>query len=238
MLKYVFMDMDGTLLNMKESEFEKNYLGRMVMFMERHFPGEGKNIVKAVGYGGEKMKTNDRKQSNEVLFWKEFEKVYPKTRAELEPLLLEFYDTEFCRTGDGYVENPDMKAAMELLNEKGYGLVVATNPLVPQVANKHRLEWCTLDTLPWLEVTSFEKYTTTKPMKEFYGEICEKLGLNPQEAMMVGNSVKDDAPAMEIGMDFFLMLNEDSDETSLDYEGKKGYRKDFLAFVQALPNLK
>lgn len=238
MIRYFFMDMDGTLLNMKESEFEKNYLGRMVMFMEAHFPGEGKNIVKAVGYGGGMMKQNDRTMTNADLFWKEFEKVYPRTRAELEPLLLTFYNTEFCRTGDGYVEDPDMKAAMELLNEKGYGIVLASNPLVPQIANIHRIEWCTLDHLPWMEITGFENYTTTKPMKEFYGEICEKLQLNPAECMMVGNSVKDDGVAMEIGMDFFLMLNPDSDEVSLQYDGRKGNRGDFRSFVESLPTLK
>ena len=39
----VFFDMDGTLLNMGESAFEKEYLQRMLFFFERKFPGKGKN---------------------------------------------------------------------------------------------------------------------------------------------------------------------------------------------------
>lgn len=69
MIKYVLFDMDGTLLNMGESAFEKEYLKRMVIFFEQRFSGRGKEIVKAVAYSAEVMKRNDGKQSNEALFW-------------------------------------------------------------------------------------------------------------------------------------------------------------------------
>lgn len=34
----VFFDMDGTLLNMGESAFEKEYLQRMLFFLSGNFP--------------------------------------------------------------------------------------------------------------------------------------------------------------------------------------------------------
>ena len=84
----VFFDMDGTLLNMGESAFEKEYLQRMLLFFERKFPGKGKDVMKAMGYAAEKMKQNDGSQSNEILFWQAFEKASGQTRENFEPQFL------------------------------------------------------------------------------------------------------------------------------------------------------
>jgi FMN phosphatase YigB (HAD superfamily) len=53
---------------------------------------------------------------------------------------------------------------------------------------------------------------------------------------MVGDSLVKDYPAAELGMDFYLLLNEDSPEADQQkaFEGKKGNRKEFLAYVESL----
>ena len=53
---------------------------------------------------------------------------------------------------------------------------------------------------------------------------------------MVGDSLVKDYPATELGMDFYLLLNEDSPEAEKQqaFEGKKGSRKDLLAYVESL----
>ena len=73
-VKTVLFDMDGTLLNMGESAFEKEYLKRMVIFLEQRYPGHGKDLVKAVGYGAEMMKVSDGSRTNLEVFWEGFEK--------------------------------------------------------------------------------------------------------------------------------------------------------------------
>ena len=40
--------------------------------------------------------------------------------------------------------------------------------------------------------------------------------------------------AMDLGMDFYLLLNEDSPEAEQAFTGRKGDRKAFLKFVQSL----
>lgn len=231
----VFFDMDGTLLNMGESAFEKEYLKRMVLFFEQRFPGKGKDIVKAVGYSAEVMKKNDGQQSNEVLFWQAFEKMTGQTRAVFEPQFLEYYATDYARIGDDYEPNPAMKALVHLLDQKGYQLVVASNPLVPQIANQQRVRWAGVDDVKWLEITSFEKYGSCKPSPQFYQEICDRLQLNPQDCIMIGNSITDDGAAQEIGMEFYLLLGENPEQNVAAYTGQKGNREALLALVQALP---
>lgn len=226
--------MDGTLLNMGEHAFEKETLKRMNDFFEKKFPGKGKVIVTAVGCGIESMKKNDGKQSNELVYWQAFEQACGYKRAELEPLFFEFYRTDYARIGDDYVPDENMKELVHLLEAKGYQLIVATNPLVPQIANQQRVLWSGTDDVNWLEITSFENYSSAKPNVRFYQEICKRFRLEPQECLMVGNSIRDDGAAQELGMEFYLILNEDSAEAVQDYRGRKGSRKDLLELVRGL----
>lgn len=233
-MKTILFDMDGTLLNMGEHAFEKETLKRMNDFFEKKFPGKGKVIVTAVGCGIESMKKNDGKQSNELVYWQAFEQECGYKRADMESLFLEFYRTDYARIGDDYVPDENMKELVHLLEAKGYQLIVATNPLVPQIANQQRVLWSGTGDVNWLEITSFENYSSAKPNIRFYQEICKRFRLEPQECLMVGNSIRDDGAAQELGMEFYLILNEDSAEAVQDYRGRKGSRKDLLELVRGL----
>lgn len=233
-VKTVLIDMDGTLLNMGESSFEKAYLQRMVMFLEERYPGRGKDIVKAVGYGAEVMKVSDGTRTNLEVFWEGFEKASGMTRAEVEPVITEYYQTLFTHIGDDYVPDADMQKAVRLLHEKGYQLIVATTPVVPLIANQERVRWSGLSDIPWLDITSFESYNYSKPNVKYFQQICDKYDLNPAECLMIGDSLVKDYPSTELGMDFFLILNEDSPEAERQYTGKKGDRKALLEYVQTM----
>ncbi len=149
-------------------------------------------------------------------------------------MFFEFYRTDYAHIGDGYVPDEDMRKLVHLLEAKGYQLIVATNPLVPQIANQQRVLWSGTGDVNWLEITSFENYSSAKPNVRFYQEICERFHLEPKECLMVGNSIRDDGAAQELGMEFYLILNEDSAEAVQDYRGRKGSRKDLLELVRGL----
>ena len=231
-IKTVLIDMDGTLLNMGESAFETEYVKRMVIFLEQRYPGKGKDIVKAVGYGGEMMKVSDGSRTNYDVFWESFEKASGYTREEIEPVITVYYQTDYTHIGDDYVPDADMQAAVRLLQEKGYQLIVATTPVVPLIANQERVRWSGLADIPWKDITSFETYNYSKPNLNYYQQICDKYNLNPAECMMIGDSLVKDFPSTELGMDFFLILNADSPEAEQNFAGKKGDRKALLEYVQ------
>ena len=233
-IKTVLFDMDGTLLNMGESAFEKEYLKRMVLFLEQRYPGYGKDLVKAVGYGAEMMKVSNGSRTNLEVFWEGFEKASGKTREEIEPVVTQYYQTDFTHIGDTYVPDEDMQNAVRTLHQKGYQLLVATTPVVPRIANDERVRWSGLSDIPWLDVTSFETYNYSKPNAKYFEQICSKYQLNPAECLMIGDSLVKDYPATELGMDFYLLLNEDSPEAEKQFEGKKGTRKELLAYVESL----
>ena len=233
-VKTVLFDLDGTLLNMGESAFEKEYLKRMVMFLEQRLPGKGKDLVKCIGYGGQMMKESDGTRTNFDVFWEGFEKASGTTREVIEPMITVYYQTDFTHIGDDYVPDSDMQEAVRLLADKGIQLLVATTPVMPRIANDERMRWTGLSDIPWLDVTSFETYNYSKPDVRYFQQICDKFNLNPAECLMVGDSLVKDYPASELGMDFYLLLNEDSPEAEKAFTGKKGSRKDLLEYVQSL----
>ncbi len=234
MVKTVLIDMDGTLLNMGESAFEKEYLRRMVIFLEQRYPGKGKDLVKAVGYGAEMMKVSDGTRTNLDVFWEGFEKASGYTREEIEPVITQYYQTDFTHIGDDYVPDQDMQEAVRTLAQKGYQLIVATTPVVPLIANQERVRWSGLADIPWQDITSFETYNYSKPNVKYFQQICDKYALNPSECLMIGDSLIKDYPATELGMEFFLILNEDSPEAEQNFTGRKGDRKALLEFVKSL----
>ena len=233
-IKTVLIDMDGTLLNMGESAFENEYLKRMVIFLEQRYPGKGKDLVKAVGYGAEMMKISDGSRTNLEVFWEGFEKASGYTRAEIEPVITQYYQTDFTHIGDSYVPDENMQKAVRLLQEKGYQLLVATTPVVPRIANEERVRWSGLNDINWLDITSFETYNYSKPNLKYYQQICDKYSLNPAECLMIGDSLIKDYPATELGMEFFLILNADSPEAEQNFTGRKGDRAALLEFVKGL----
>lgn len=233
-VKTVLIDLDGTLLNMGESIFEKEYIKRMMIFLEQRYPGKGKDLVKAVGYGGEMMKHSDGTRTNLDVFWEAFEKASGYTREEIEPVITVYYQTDYTHIGDDYVPDKDMQEAVRLLEEKGYQLLVATTPVVPLIANQERVRWSGLSDIHWLDITSFETYNYSKPSLNYYQQICDKYSLNPAECLMIGDSLVKDYPATELGMDFFLILNEDSPEAEQNFTGRKGDRKALLEYVKTL----
>ena len=125
-----------------------------------------------------------------------------------------------------------MQQAVRTLQEKGYQLLVATTPVVPLIANQERVRWSGLADINWLDITSFETYNYSKPNLKYYQQICDRYNLNPAECLMIGDSLVKDYPATELGMDFFLILNQDSPEAEQNFTGKKGDRKALLEYVQ------
>jgi len=79
----------------------------------------------------------------------------------------------------------------------------------------------------------FELYTTyenshyCKPNLQYYAEIIEKLGVKPEECLMVGNDVGDDMVVQEMGMKVFLLTDclINKDEVDIEVFPHGGFEK-------------
>ena len=96
---------------------------------------------------------------------------------------------------------------MDWLRDAGYELVLATNPIFPQVATYSRLRWAGFQPEDFSLITTYENSTSCKPNLAYYQEILQKIGRAPSECLMVGNDVTEDLCVRELGMEAFLLTD-------------------------------
>ncbi len=204
MIKVVLFDLDGTLLPMDQDEFMKAYMGTMAKKLAPH-GYEGEKLVPAVWNGVKAMVMNDGSCTNEDAFWNTFCEVFGEKARDDAPIFEEYYQNEFQTVKNSCGFDAKSKQIVTKLKEKGYRVVLATNPLFPSIATESRIRWAGLEPADFELFTTYENYHYCKPNPKYYLEILEKLGVTPEECMMVGNDVTEDMMTKEMGMKVFLL---------------------------------
>jgi hypothetical protein len=85
----------------------------------------------------------------------------------------------------------------------GFQIVIATNPIYPETSVKQRMDWAGLSLEDGLYtlVTSADSMHFAKPDAAYYAEILGRIGLEPDEAIMVGDNLRNDiVPAQSLGL--------------------------------------
>ena len=202
--KVIFFDLDGTLLPMDE-RFDEQYFK---LLCKRLAPlgYDSDNVIKSVWAGTKAMMKNDGSKTNEQVFWDEYAKINGEASRADEKLFREFYENDFEGIKEVCGFDPNAKLIIEELKSLGYRLVLATNPLFPRVATEMRIMWAGLEPSDFEIVTVYEDSKFCKPNLKYFEDLCEKLGVLPEECLMVGNDVEDDMPAANLGMKVFLIL--------------------------------
>lgn len=202
-MKTILFDLDGTLLPMDQNKFTTAYMELIQTVFTKY--GYGNELVNVVWKGVAAMVKNDGSVTNEEAFWKTFAEFYGEKALADKKLFDEFYRKEFndLRSVCGYDENA--AATVATLKEKGFEIVLASNPIFPADAQKNRMRWAGLNPDDFCLVTSYENSRYCKPNCNYYAEITEKLKEKP--LCMVGNDVVEDTPAKQVGIEVFLLTD-------------------------------
>ncbi|MBO7217296.1 MAG: HAD family hydrolase, partial [Clostridia bacterium] len=75
------------------------------------------------------------------------------------------------------------------------------------VATDSRVCWAGLKPSDFEICTTYENSKYCKPNPMYYTDLAERMGLNPEECLMVGNDVRDDMIAETVGMKVFLLTD-------------------------------
>lgn len=232
MLKNIFFDLDGTLITMDQDEFIKMYFSLVEdKAVKAGFNKE--NLSKALYQSIMGMYINDGIRTCEQIFWDKFKSFFDKKdHQKLVDLFIDFYDNEFDELASIC---PPIKEAVELIKwckNKGYNLVLATNPLFPRIATLKRIKWGQLSQDDFIEITTYEDNYYLKPDTKYFLSLLDKLGYKAEETIMVGNNVIEDMPASKVGMYTFLLtdqlMNEKGEDISKYHHGSFKELKEYL----------
>lgn len=202
----ILFDLDGTLLPMDQEKFVNVYF-KMLAAKLVPYGYEPQQLINAILAGIEAMIKNDGSQLNEDAFWKRFVDIYGDKVLADKPVFEDFYKNEFqdARLFCGF--NPKAAETVRSLKDKGYRVVLATNPLFPSIATESRIRWAGLEPSEFDLYTTYENTSYCKPNLDYYRDILKRINCRPEECLMVGNDVGEDMVVEALGMQAFLLTD-------------------------------
>lgn len=233
----VLFDLDGTLLPINGEAFEAIYFkGLSSYFIDKYDP---KEFIKIIWSATKSMVKDTSSKTNEEAFMEALQLIVNDDITWMQERFNRFYLNEFDQIRQAVKPNEFVQKAVKLLKEKGYRLVIATNPMFPKIAIEKRIEWTGCDRTDFEYVTSFEKNHYCKPQLKFYEEVLSDLNLKAEECLMVGNDLNEDMIVSHLNMKTYLITNHvmqaEPLSESVTYSGQY---EDFYKFVNELAPIK
>ena len=236
-IKVVLFDLDGTLLPMDQDTFIQAYFGGLVKMMATR-GDEPEKVAKSIWVCTGAMMNNNGEETNEEAFWRNFAGIFGDKVREEEPYFDEFYRTEFQKIAGVCGFAPQAAGVIEALKRAGTRRVLATNPLFPAIATHSRIRWAGMSPEDFELVTTYENSSYCKPNLKYYEEILGKIGVAPEECLMVGNDVGEDMITETLGMQVFLLtdciINKDNEDISKYPNGSFGELLEYLKSLELI----
>ena len=233
-IRAVLFDLDGTLLPLEQNEFMKLYFGGLAKkIAPRGY--DPKALIDAIWTGAGAMVKNDGSEKNEAIFWRTFTSIFGERIREDMPYFDEYYRNEFWDAKAACKSHPLVPEIIRTVKEKGLRPVLATNPLFPAISTETRALWAGLDKNDFELITTYENSGFCKPNPAYYLDVASRIGVAPEECLMIGNDVTEDMVAETVGMEVFLMtdylLNRENKDIS---RYPSGSFEELLKYLKAL----
>ena len=221
MLRGVLFDLDGTLLDIDLSSFFRVYFAALGPVIAEII-GAGEDVLPgldALASSTDQMTFAHPGLTNREAFNRYFELQtgVDLSAAEHVETLDSFYGEVFPGLRGAYGPTAGGREALQTALDLGLCVAIATHPIFPRAAIDARMRWAGVRDLPVHVVTSYENMHATKPDPGYFAETAALLGVDPQEALMVGDDRQLDLAAADIGMRTFYVG--DDPEAVSDWRG-------------------
>ncbi len=203
-IRALLLDLDDTLLMNDMEIFLPRYFQSLVARVQQEMPAAA--FLQALREATRAMAVNDgRNGTNEQVFDAIFFPKIQRTKSELQPLFDAFYADDFEALRSHTEPDPSARALVTLAFAQGYHVAIATQPLFPRSAILSRLRWAGVgaEEFAYAAITSYETMSACKPHPHFFNTLAQRLGCEPRECLMVGDSVEADMPARRVGCKTF-----------------------------------
>lgn len=233
-IKAVLFDLDGTLLPLDQGQFIKEYFKGIISHLSP-LGCDARELERAIWAGTKAMMKNDGTKSNSKAFLECFSSLCKVDMERFEALASEYYDTEYRKLRAITRPTEKAKEAVALTRKGGRHVILATNPLFPENAQHVRMEFAGLSPSDFDFVTSYDTDSYAKPNPAYYKSICNRLGVDASECLMIGNDEEEDMYAASVaGMRCFLASDCMLLSAEHPWKGERGSFDDMLEFLKKL----
>jgi len=210
----LLIDLDDTLISNDVDVFLKGYFSSLGNTLQPWVPPS--KMMEAMMAATRGM---IEKKAPALTMEEQFDRVfYPMLGLEKKTLKIvidRFYSEKFPELRELTSPQPEAIRLIEEVIQRGWNIIVATNPLFPLTAIEQRLDWAGLAPArtSFGHITSYETSHFCKPHTAYYAEILGKLTWPQHPVVMVGNSLEDDIiPADKIGLPTYWLIDDGMDD--------------------------
>ena len=218
----IFFDLDGTLLPIDMDYFLEVYF--KLITEEFSDIKDEDEFIKILMSSTKKMIKNDGRRSNEDVFKNAFfSMIDVENEDEIMKRFDKFYEEKYPSLKEKFELKSKSPDLIDLLKNRDLKLVIATNPLFPKKAIIERINWAGIDADIFDFISCYEEMHYSKPNPKFYKEIIDKLDLEAENCVMIGNDHKEDMIAKKVGMEGYLiedyLIESEEEAPEPDWQG-------------------
>jgi FMN phosphatase YigB (HAD superfamily) len=203
-IKALLIDFDNTLVLFNEDQFLVSYAKLAHPYYQDLF--DESTFFQKLLQSTLRMIRNDGSQTNVEAFTNHFIADTPNlSYDECIRRFQQFYEESFEQLGSTVTVVPYGRSLLEKVISKGIQVVIATNPIFPEIATNIRVSWAGLSDLDIALKTHAENMSYCKPRAEYYNTILEIIQQKPEDCVMAGNDPISDMAASDLGLQTFLV---------------------------------
>ena len=196
MIKAVFLDLDNTLLHNPDRRFSAAFRQQFDRYFSSCFSIEDastalRTAIRAISSDSCNNATNTQVMLDSL------SAALSLSRAETAAALASFYDEDYNELKALTAPVSKAEALVERLLNENVLVAIATNPLYPESAILKRIEWAGLSNFvcEFAFVTNSDNVHFAKPCPAYFAETVARVGIEPDEALVVGDSLINDIDA-------------------------------------------
>ena len=231
MIKAVLLDLDNTLLHNPDEEWVAAFRQQW----DRHFAQScgidhaSSALRNAIGRLNREPATG---RANADIIFEALSLELPLTGAALSAAIAGFYQGNYRRLSENTAPIAHAADLVETLLDQDLLVAIATNPFFPEAATRERIGWAGLSGFmsDFAFITHSENMRYAKPSPAYFAETIARVGVEPDEALLVGDSMRNDIePARAIGIHTWHVNAEGALLSLLERVRESGWRQHYLA---------
>ncbi len=192
------IDLDGTILKAKPLFVFAN----VFYILKNFFPVLGFKTFRIVTAGMEALLKNDGSLTNFEQLTRTFAQ---HSKKDLNRVLWNFYRRDFPKLDSMCSPIPEAVKKLREFKAKGHSLYLTTNPIWPEECVHLRLRWAGIEPNFFDGITHSQNWHSCKPQVRYYREIIEKWKLDPKKCVLIGDSIRKEGPAAELGIKVLIL---------------------------------